>query len=87
MNITIFLIYHGHVCLPSEPWHRNFMITYPMVIVNVIRDKDVGLFARAKRLANKGSIGYTDTKYNRDGALSIAGYLIKVNDNPVLDQP
>lgn len=35
-----------------------------MVIVNFIRDKEVGLFARAKRLAKKGSIGCTDTKYS-----------------------
>ena len=35
-----------------------------MVIVNFIRDKEVGMFARAKRLAKKGSIGYADTKYN-----------------------
>jgi hypothetical protein len=35
-----------------------------MVIVNFIRDKEVGLFARAKRLAKKGSVGCTDTKYN-----------------------
>ena len=28
-----------------------------MVIVNFIRDKEVGLFARAKRLAKNGSVG------------------------------
>ena len=31
-----------------------------MVIVNFIRDREVGLFARAKRLAKKGSAGRVD---------------------------
>ena len=40
-----------------------------MVIVNFIRDNEVGMFARAKRLAKKGSIGYADTKYNVDSSI------------------
>jgi hypothetical protein len=40
-----------------------------MVIVNFIRDKEVGMFARAKRLAKKGSIGYADTKYDGDSSV------------------
>ena len=37
-----------------------------MVIVNFIRDKEVGLFARAKRLAKKDLVGHADLlrKYN-----------------------
>ena len=31
-----------------------------MVIINFIRDKEVGMFARAKRLAKKGSAGHAD---------------------------
>lgn len=31
-----------------------------MVIVNFIRDKEVGIFARAKRLARKGSTGHAN---------------------------
>jgi hypothetical protein len=39
--------------LPSHP-------SWLMVIVNFIRDKDVGLFARAKRLGKKGPHSATD---------------------------
>ena len=45
-----------------------------MVIVNFIRDKEVGMFARAKRVAKKGSIGYTGTKYNGDSGVVDSGY-------------
>jgi hypothetical protein len=31
-----------------------------MVIVNFIRDKEVGLFARAKRLAKKDLVGHVE---------------------------
>ena len=44
-----------------------------MVIVNFIRDKEVGLFARAKRLAKKDLVGHADllsktVKYNGDSS-------------------
>jgi sphingolipid delta-4 desaturase len=74
--------YHNeHHDFPSIPWTRLPALralapefydnipshpSWPMVIVNFIRDKEVGLFARAKRLAKKGSTGCTDTKHNRD---------------------
>jgi len=45
-----------------------------MVIVNFIRDKEVGLFARAKRLAKKDLVGHADllsktVKYNTDSSV------------------
>ncbi|KAF8804501.1 hypothetical protein BYT27DRAFT_6690264 [Phlegmacium glaucopus] len=60
-NLTTFLLYHGWACLsalralapefydniPSHP-------SLPMVIVNFIRDKEVGKFEWAKRLVNNG---------------------------------
>lgn len=47
-----------------------------MVIVNFIRDKEVGLFARAKRLAKKGPAGHTNllrktVKCNRDSRVLV----------------
>ena len=61
--------YHNeHHDFPSIPWTRLPALralapefydnipshpSWPMVIVNFIRDKEVGLFARAKRLAKK----------------------------------
>ena len=44
-----------------------------MVIVNFIRDKEVGMFARAKRLAKKSSIGYADTMYNGNSSVVDSG--------------
>ena len=44
-----------------------------MVIINFIRDKEVGIFSRAKRLAKKGSTGYADTKYNGDFSVVDSG--------------
>ena len=77
--------YHNeHHDFPSIPWTRLPALralapefydnipshpSWPMVIVNFIRDKEVGLFARGKRLAKKGSIGCTGTKY--DGNSSV----------------
>ena len=77
--------YHNeHHDFPSIPWTRLPALralapefydnipshpSWPMVIVNFIRDKEVGLFARAKRLAKKGSIGYADTKCNEDSSI------------------
>jgi len=65
--------YHNeHHDFPSIPWTRLPALralapefydnipshpSWPMVIVNFIRDKEVGLFARAKRLAKNGSVG------------------------------
>jgi len=62
--------YHNeHHDFPSIPWTRLPALralapefydnipshpSWPMVIVNFIRDKEVGMFARAKRLAKKG---------------------------------
>ena len=46
-----------------------------MVIVNFIRDTEVGLFARAKRLAKQNSVGHADppsdktVKYNGDSSV------------------
>jgi len=68
--------YHNeHHDFPSIPWTRLPALralapefydnipshsSWPMVIVNFIRDKEVGLFARAKRLAKKGPVGHVD---------------------------
>ena len=82
--------YHNeHHDFPSIPWTRLPALralapefydnipshpSWPMVIVNFIRDKEVGMFARAKRVAKKGSIGYTGTKYNGDSGVVDSGY-------------
>ena len=81
--------YHNeHHDFPSIPWTRLPALralapefydnipshpSWPMVIVNFIRDKEVGMFARAKRLAKKGSIGYTDTLYNGNPSVVDSG--------------
>ena len=81
--------YHNeHHDFPSIPWTRLPALralapefydnipshpSWPMVIVNFIRDKEVGMFARAKRLAKKGSIGCTHTKYNGESSVVDGG--------------
>ncbi|KAF8798221.1 hypothetical protein BYT27DRAFT_7203333 [Phlegmacium glaucopus] len=50
------------VC-PLAPEFYDNIPSYPslsMVIVNFIRDKDVGMFEWAKKLVNNGSAGHAD---------------------------
>lgn len=70
--------YHNeHHDFPSVPWTRLAALrklapefydtlpchpSWPMVIVNFIRDKEVGIYARAKRLAKVSSCGKTGEK-------------------------
>ena len=74
--------YHNeHHDFPSVPWTRLPLLhelapefyktlpshpSWPMIIVNFIRDKEVGIFARAKRLA-KGSGSKKETIVPLDG--------------------
>lgn len=72
--------YHNeHHDFPSIPWTRLAALralapefydsipshpSWPMVIVNFIRDSEVGMFARAKRLSKKAARGALDSCIN-----------------------
>ncbi|KAF8804514.1 hypothetical protein BYT27DRAFT_7340118 [Phlegmacium glaucopus] len=66
--MTIFLLYHGWARLSAfgalaPEFYDNIPSSHPscpMVIVNFIRDEEVGKFEREKRLVNNGSAGHAD---------------------------
>ncbi|KAJ7698695.1 fatty acid desaturase-domain-containing protein [Mycena rosella] len=76
--------YHNeHHDFPSVPWTRLPALralapeaydtlpshpSWPMVIVNFIRDKEVGIFARAKRLSKAAAAAAAATKKHEDGS-------------------
>jgi hypothetical protein len=95
MNITTFLLYHGHVCLPSEPWHPNFTISYPHILpgqwlLSTLSAIKKSACSRGRRGLLKRVQSYMRIRSTTENlALLIAGfrrlrYLIKVNDIPRL---
>jgi len=84
LTIPLQVGYHNeHHDFPSVPWTRlpalralapEFYDTipshpsWPMIIVNFIRDKEVGIFARAKRLGKGSPLGPDALAKNLTGA-------------------